>query len=288
MLLVFCFNKIHFVYLQAMPIKRLSTYFIGLLIVFLQVSCGEFNHLQKTGTPAEKLSKAIEYYNSEDYYKAGVLLEDVAPLLKGQEGAEDASYYLANNFYKQKQYMMSAFYFKDFYLTYPRSTRVEESMYMHVYSLYLNSPEYNLDQTSTYECLKALSSFISRYPRTIYMDQCNEIANNLNTKLMHKAFEHSMMYHKVGNYKSAVVAIGNFIKDYPNSTYVEDAYFTLYTSQYHLAKKSVQGKVQTDRYFVALQYYQEFLDKFPNTKHKKQANLYYDDIVKELERIKSK
>lgn len=271
-----------------MPIKCLRIYFIGLLIIFLHASCGDFNHLQKTGTPQEKLSKAIEYYNSADYYKAGVLLEDVNPLLKGQDGAEDAAYYLANNFYKQKQYMMSAFYFKDFYLTYPRSSRVEECMYMHVYSLYQNSPEYNLDQTSTYECLKALSSFVTRYPRTIYMDQCNQIANDLNLKLTHKAFAHSMMYHKVGNYKSAVVALRNFIKDYPNSEYIEDAYFTLYTSQYHLAKKSVQGKVQIDRYYVALQYYQEFLDKYPNTKHKKTSNVFYDDIVKELEKYKSK
>lgn len=271
-----------------MPINRLRIYIIALVIIFLQTSCGDFNRLQKTGTPQEKLSKAIEYYNSGDYYKAGVLLEDVSPLLKGQEGAEDASYYLANNFYKQKQYMMSAFYFKDFYLTYPRSSRVEESMYMHVYSLYLNSPDYNLDQTSTYECLKSLSAFVSRYPRSIYMDQCNQISNDLNFKLTHKAFEHSMMYHKVGNYKSAVVALKNFINDYPNSTYVEDAYFTLYTSQYHLAKKSVQGKIQTDRYYVALQFYQNFLDKFPNTKHKKQANIYYDDIVLELNKIKSK
>ncbi|MGN6645702.1 MAG: outer membrane protein assembly factor BamD, partial [Cytophaga sp.] len=176
---------------------RLLKYFICLPIVFLLFSCSDFNRLQKTGTPAEKLSSAIKYYNEEDYYKAGVLLEDVSPLLKGQDGAEDAAYYLANNYYKQKQYMMSAFYFKDFYLTYPRSTRVEESMYMHVYSLYMNSPEYNLDQTSTYECLKALSNFVTRYPRSIYMDQCNEIASVLNAKLIHKAFEHSMMYHKV-------------------------------------------------------------------------------------------
>ncbi len=271
-----------------MPNMRLLKYFICLLIVFGLFSCSDFNRLQKTGTPAEKLSSAIKYYNDEDYYKAGVLLEDVSPLLKGQDGAEDAAYYLANNYYKQKQYMMSAFYFKDFYLTYPRSTRVEESMYMHVYSLYMSSPEYNLDQTSTYECLKALSNFVTRYPRSIYMDQCNEIASVLNAKLIHKAFEHSMMYHKVGNYKSAVVALNNFIKDYPNAEYAEKAYFTLYTSQYHLAKKSIHGTIQRDRYFQALRYYEDFLNKYPNTTHKKMANVYYDDIVKELGKMNIK
>ena len=271
-----------------MPFKSFRTFVICLLIVFLHVSCGDFNHLQKTGTPQEKLSKAIEYYNSGDNYKAGVLLEDVSPILKGKDEAEDALYYLANNYYKQEQYMMSAFYFKDFYLTYPRSKRVEETMYMHVYSLYHNSPEYNLDQTSTYECLKALTTFLTRYPHTTYLEKCTEIAEELNNKLTHKAFQHSMMYHKVGNYKSAVVALSNFIKEYPNSTYAEEAYFTLFTSQYHLAKNSVEGSIQIERYHKAVEFYQVFADKFPDSKYKKDADVDYDDIIKRLNEIKSK
>jgi outer membrane protein assembly factor BamD len=270
-----------------MPFKSFAILTIGLLIAFLQVSCGNFNKLQKTGTPQEKLSKAIEYYNGGDYYKAGVLLEDVAPILKGKDEAEDALYYLANNYFKQKQFMMSAFYFKDFYLTYPRSKRVEETMYMHVYSLYQNSPEFNLDQTSTFECLKALTVFLTRYPNTVYLEECNKMADELNNKLTHKAFQHSMMYHKVGNYKSAVVAIGNFIKEHPNSKYAEEAYYTRFTAQYHLAKNSVQGKTQINRFHHAIEHYQIFADKFPESKFKGSAEVDYDDIVKQLNEIKS-
>ncbi len=271
-----------------MPFKSVLRFSVCALIVFLQMSCGKFNHLQKTGTPQEKLTAAIEYYNNGDNYKAGVLLEDITPILKGKGEAETALYYLANNYYKQKQYIMSAYYFKDFYMTYPRSKYVEETMYMNVYSLYLNSAEYNLDQTSTYDCLKAMSTFLTRYPKTIYLEQCNSIVDELNTKLMHKAFEHSMMYHKVGNYKSAVVAIGNFINEYPNSIYAEKAYFTRFTSQYHLAKNSVEGKIQEDRYILAIEFYQIFMDKYPNTIHKNAASDMYDDIIKRLEKIKLK
>lgn len=271
-----------------MPFKRVLLFIVSVCIVFVQVSCGKFNHLQKTGTPQEKLTAAIDYYNNGDNYKAGVLLEDITPILKGKGEAETALYYLANNYYKQKQYIMSAYYFKDFYLTYPRSKYVEETMYMNVYSLYLNSPEYNLDQTSTYDCLKAMTTFLTRYPQTIYLEQCNKIVDELNSKLMHKAFEHSMMYHRVGNYKSAVVAIGNFIKEYPTSTYSEKAYFTRFTSQYHLAKNSVQGSIQEERYLLALEFYQVFMDKFPDTIHKAAAIDMYDDIIRRLEEIKSK
>lgn len=271
-----------------MPLKRLFTYTICIFIALLHISCSEFSRLQKTGTPEEKLAKAIEYYNAGETYKAGVLLEDISPILKGKAEAEQALYYLASNYFKQKQYIMSAFYFKDFYLTYPRSKSVEETMYMHVYSLYLSSADYNLDQKSTYECLKALSVFSARYPNTTYLKECELIYTELNTKLMQKAYEHSMMYHKVGNYKSAVVAISNFIKDYPSSPYLDQSYYTRFEAQYHLAKNSVQGKIQLDRYYQALEFYQLFIDKFPNTKYKKASSEYYDKIVKTIEELKSK
>ncbi len=271
-----------------MPLKRFVTYSICMLMAALHISCSDFSRLQKTGTPEEKLARAIEYYNEGETYKAGVLLEDISPILKGKAEAEQALYYLANNYFKQKQYIMSAFYFKDFYLTYPRSQFVEETMYMHVYSLYLSSPEYNLDQENTYLCLKALSIFSTRFPNTVYLKECEMIYTELNTKLMHKAYEHSMMYHKVGNYKSAVVAINNFIKDYPNSPYLDKSYFTRFEAQYHLAKNSVQGKVQIDRYYEAVEYYQLYVDKFPDSKHEKVASEYYDKIVKALEEFKSK
>lgn len=271
-----------------MPFNRLLVYFFCLTFATAFFACSGFSRLQKNGTPEEKLSKAIEYYHDDETYKAGVLLEDVSPLLRGKAEAETALYYLANNYFKQKQYIMSAFYFKDFYLTYPRSKDVEETMYMHVYSLYKSSADYNLDQQSTYECLKALSVFTTRYPSSTFIPDCEAIYNELTNKLMQKEYEHSMMYHKVGNYKSAVVAINNFIKDYPSSPYLSESYFTRFESQYNLAKNSVEGQIQIDRYYQAIEYYQLYIDKFPGTEHKKVSNEYYDTSVKVLEKLKSK
>lgn len=271
-----------------MPLNRISAFSVCFLIITMLSACSDFSRLQKNGTPEEKLSRAIEYYNEDENYKAGSLLEDVSPLLRGKAEAETALYYLANNYFKQKQYVMSAFYFKDFYLTYPRSKLVEETMYMHVYSLYKSSADYNLDQQSTYECLKALTVFSTRYPNTTYLKECETIYTELNGKLMQKAFEHSMMYHKVSNYKSAVVAITNFIKDYPTSPYLETSYFTRFEAQYHLAKNSIQGQIQIDRYYKAIEYYQLLNDKFPDNNYKKASIEYYDKSLEVLEELKSK
>jgi outer membrane protein assembly factor BamD len=271
-----------------MPFKNIKFLILFVIGAFLEVSCGDFANIQKTYTPEEKMVKAIEYYNKGDNYKAGVLLEEIVPILKGKAEAEDALYYLANNYFKQEQYMMSAYYFKDFYLTYPRSKRVEESMFMYVKSLYLDSPAYNLDQTNTYDCMKAMSNFLVRYPKSEFAEQCNTIADELNKKLMRKSFEHSTMYHKVGNYKSAVVALSNFIKEYATSPYAEEAHYLRFYSQHKLAKNSIEGKIQEDRFYLAVEFYHTFVDKYPDSKYKKSSEGYYDSIMESLEEIKSK
>jgi outer membrane protein assembly factor BamD len=266
--------------------RKLYILFWTLVTLLIMTACNKFGRLQKHGTPDEKLKAAIEYYNKKDYYKAGVLLDDVVPLLKGRQGAEDAMYYHAYNYFAQKQYMMSAYYFKDFYLTFPRSLRLEEMMYMHIKSLYFDSPHYNLDQSSTYECLKAMDVFLQRYPNTQYKEDCNMILQDLTLKLAQKSFEGASLYHKVGNYKAAVVSLNNFIDNYGNSMYAERAYYLRIESQYLLAKHSVHGKVQIERYQDVIPYFQTFVDRFPSSDFRKKSEEYYDLTIEALEQLK--
>ena len=63
------------------------------------VGCGKFNRLQKSGDLDAKVKGAIEYYENKDYYKAGVLLEEILPLVRGRSDAEKATFYLANTHY---------------------------------------------------------------------------------------------------------------------------------------------------------------------------------------------
>ena len=96
------------------------------------------------------------------------------------------------------------------------------------------------------------------------------------------------MYHKVGNYKSAVVALSNFIKEYATSPYAEEAHYLRFYSQHKLAKNSIEGKIQEDRFYLAVEFYHTFVDKYPDSKYKKSSEGYYDSIMESLEEIKSK
>ncbi|MFN8414778.1 MAG: outer membrane protein assembly factor BamD [Cytophagaceae bacterium] len=260
--------------------------FYILSLVVLLSACNRFAKFQRNASPDEKLTKAIEYYNKKDYYKAGVLLEEIVPILKGKQGAEDASYYFAYNYYMQKQYVMSSYYFKDFYMTYPRSARVEECMFMNVKSLYNSSPEYNLDQEYTYNAIKALNTFLDRYPKTQYMEECNKMADELNAKLVKKAYESAYLYYKIHNYKSATIALTNFLKDYPSTEYTEAAMYYRVEAQLKLAKNSVEGEKQIERYYDVVDYYQMYADRFPKGQYAKEALDAYDYAVNQLNSLK--
>src|ERR1700712_5713812 len=96
--------------------------------VLLMSSCStKFMKLQKTGSTDAKLKAAMLYYKEANYYKAGILLEEIIPLLKGDSLAETAQFYNAYCNYHQRQYSMSSYLFKNFYATYARSPLAEES-----------------------------------------------------------------------------------------------------------------------------------------------------------------
>jgi outer membrane protein assembly factor BamD len=245
--------------------------------------------LQKTGTPDQKLKAATVYYKQANYYKAGILFEELIPLLKGDSLAETAQFYNAYCNYHQKQYSMSSYLFKSFYSTYARSPLAEEAYYMYAYSMYMDSPNYNLDQTNTLTAIDALQTFLDTFPTSEYADECTTNMQDLRERLEKKAYEKAKLYYKTkganfGNYKAATVAIDNFQRDFPDSKYLEDMAFTKLQTQYEYAGLSLENK-QKERFLSASKFYEDFIDKFPKSKYLKQAEKFYEGSNKAVERI---
>lgn len=258
-----------------------------LLLCFLG-SCSKFNKLVKSSDVNKKLEAAIEFYNKKDYYKAAILLDEITPLLKGKEEGETAQYYQAYTYYDDKQYIMSGYYFKEFYEAYPRSDKAEQCYFMYAKSLYQDSPQYNLDQENTIGALKGLQSFANKFPESKYMEEANKITEELNKKLEFKDYNNSKLYYKIRNYKSAVISLENFLEKYPESNFHEEMMYLKFKSQYDLAGKSVEGKIKTDRYLDAIQYYLEFVDKHPKSKYIKTAESAYATSKAEVSKIDQK
>ncbi|MEY3417219.1 MAG: outer membrane protein assembly factor BamD [Bacteroidota bacterium] len=267
-------------------LRRIFTY-ISLLLVLVFTSCSKFSRLQKKGSVQERYNGAIEYYNNKDYYRAGVLLEDLIPLIKGTAEAEKTQLYYSYCQFNQKQYVLSSYYFNRFTETFPRSEYVEEAMFMNVKSLYLDSPIYSLDQTNTYKALDEVQVFFTKYPYSKFAEECNKIVDELRSKLEKKAYEQCKLYYKVSDYKAAVISFDIFKKDFSESVHNEEfAYFKL-DAQYQLSLISIETKKMA-RFEQAVEFYLNMVDKYPNSKYLKQSETIYADCVKHIEKIKNK
>ncbi|NJO00757.1 MAG: outer membrane protein assembly factor BamD [Bacteroidia bacterium] len=261
-----------------------SVFILFATLVLIQFSACEFNRIRKSTSLKEKYDASIAYYEDKEYYKASLLLEEIIPLIRGTRESEIAQFYFAYCHYYLDQLQLSAFYFQKFYETFRASQYAEESRYMHVKSLYEDSPPYNLDQTNTYEAISATQSFLNAFPNSSYYEECNKILAELRKKLEQKAYENARLYYRISNYRAAVVAFDNFQKEYPDSDLNEDIAYLKLDAQYEYAVQSTQRR-KKERYSEAVSFYESFIDNFPESKYIKPAQRIYEKCLNELTKI---
>ena len=89
-------------------------------------------------------------------------------------------------------------------------------------------------------------------------------------KLEIKSFENAKMYLEIGDFKSAVIAFKNSMRDYPDIKFAEEMEFLTIKAQYQYAKNSFENK-QEERFNEAIQLYTEFIESYPDSKFVKDA-----------------
>ena len=260
--------------------REIRLLFLLMLAVSI-VGCSKFRKVQKSGDWKVKYEAALEYYENEDYHRTIILLEDILPIIRGTAEAELGNFYFAYSYFHQKQYILSAYHFDEFVKIYGRSEYVLEASYMHAYSLYLQSPDYQLDQTVTYEAVAAMQNFINKYPASQYAPDADRIIDDMQEKLEKKAYEQCRLYYKLRRYKSALVVYDNFKDDFPDSEYNEEVAYLKIETSFDLAKESIRTK-QEERFRNVVDYYLAFIDKYSNSKFLKNAEKLYAESIEEI------
>ena len=262
------------VYFCAMLMKtRFFRAGLILLTVFLS-SCGSYNKIVKSTDYEYKYKKAIEYYEDGEYVRSGTLLKELVSIYRGTNRADKIYYYYAKSMIGQNDYLMAGHYFRTLIKEFPMSEYAEESYFMDGYCSYLMSPKARLDQSVTHEAIDALQLYVNLYPFNDRVDEANRLIDEMNDKLVYKAYLSAKLYYDFKNYKASVIALNNCLAEYPDSKYREELMFMLLESKYLLAMGSVYDKKQ-ERLSSALDEYFTFVDEFPESKHIKDAEKFH-------------
>jgi outer membrane protein assembly factor BamD len=263
-------------------------YFLVIIIAITFTSCAsKFRKVEKSDDWKVKYQAALDYYEEEDYYRAGALFNQIEAIVRGLPEGEQVQFKLAYcNFY-DRSYLLSSHYFKTFFETYARSEMAQESEYMYAYSLYANSPIYNLEQSSSYEAIDAMQNFMNKYPQTEFRDEATAVIDEMQKKLEKKAYESAKQYHKLRIYKSALMAFENFRKDFPDSNFNEEIAFLKVETQFDFAEKSLIRR-QKERYMSVKSHYESFIDTYPSSEYLKTAEKYYETSMDKLSKFASR
>ena len=245
---------------------------------------GKFNKLVKSGDSEAKYVAAVKYFENKDYTKALILLEELMTVYRGTAKGEEVHYYYAYCNYNLEDYIIAGYQFRNFVKNFPNSNHVEICSYMNAYCFYLNSPEYSLEQVDTYLAIREFERFTNRFPKSEKIAECNEILDKLRGKLERKSYESAMLYYYMNNYKSAILAFANHMKEFSDTKHEEELKYLTIKSYYLLAVNSVESKKQ-ERFRSTVDSYIKFVDAYPKSKYLKEAENIYSDSMQHLEKL---
>lgn len=250
---------------------RLLRNFIALsILVFVFTSCNKFSKVQKSKDIEYKLTKADEYYSKKKYKYAQQLYEELFPAYKGSQKFEDLYYKYAYCFYYDGQYKDAENLFKGYLETFPNSARAEEVDYTRAYCFYKQSPKLELEQVSTVKAMSMMQSFINTHPGSARIKDATEIIDKSRAKLEQKDFRSAQLYYNLSQFRAAAIAFANLMNAYPESAKGEEYKLMVVKSYYRFAKLSYESK-QIERYEKVTTEYQDFVDRYPESKLLKEA-----------------
>lgn len=272
------------------PNRMIRTYLLILLAATVALASGchstrrKMARLAKSRKLAERDSAATYYYNKKNYTAASILFEELMSGYRSSQKAERVTFLYADCKYQEGEYITAAHYFQQYSDQYPNGKRHEDAMFFVGMSNYKQANDEEHDAAEVKKSLEAFQLFVSVYPDTKRLDEVNNYVKDLRDRLAHKAFNTAVLYHNIGHYKAAVVALRNMMNEFPDSKYREEAQYKLFRSQVSYAEKSAPGKQET-RYVESLTMYQRFVEKYPQSKFIREAEGTYETVQRTLKRL---
>jgi outer membrane protein assembly factor BamD len=266
---------------------RITKLFIAIVLSLLVfTSCNKYTKVLKSKDYEYKLKMADLYFEQKKYKNAQQLYEELFPIYKGNVKFEELYYKDAYCFYYMKLYSDAENLFKGFLEVFPNSKKAEEVDYMLCLSYYKQSPKLELEQVNTSKAIGMLQSFISRNPESSRIAEATEIIDKCRAKLELKEYRAADLYYNLGQHRAAALSYTNLLNSYPESTRGDEYKLRIVKSYYKFAKLSIVEK-QIERYEKVIAEYQDFVDRYPESKLLKDAESYNSLSLNHIKEIKN-
>ena len=270
------------------------TYLFTAIATVVLTACSDYNRVLKSTDPHYKFEAAKEYFVRGHYNRAATLLNDVLPALRGTEAGQEALFMHGLATLRAKDYEAASTILRKYYTDYPKGYFAEQAKYYSGIALYNAVPEVKLDQTPTYEAVTELSQFVEHYPLSPLAQDARNKIFELQDQLIEKEWLSAKLYYDLGsyfgncstggsNFQACITTAENAIREYPYSKRREEFAWLIVRAKFDLANQSVVEKKQ-ERLSNAIEEYQNFIDEYPESVYRQEAEQLYNKYNKQLNR----
>jgi outer membrane protein assembly factor BamD len=270
----------------------------NILYIFFAVVClSSCSSVEKAFRSADndyRYEAAKQMYVEGKYSWASDLLSELIPYFKGSERGEESLFLLGMSNYEMGDYETASTYFKKYYNTYVKGKYNELARFYSGKSLYYDTVDPKLDQTSTITAINEFQNFLDYYPYTELKSQTQAMIDELQDRLVEKEYLAAKLYYDLGdyignstyggsNYQACVVTAQNALREYPFSKRREALSLLVVRAKYSLAKNSAENK-QEERYREMVDEAYGFLNEFPESKQVNEVNKMLESANKSLKK----
>lgn len=226
-------------------------------------------------TAEEAFARGQRAFERERYDRAAEHFRAVLDFGRGSGRAGEAQYMLARSLFEDEQYLLAASEFTRFAEVYPTDPRREEAEFNRIQAYVRLSPPYQLDQSDTERAIAYIRLFATQYPASPRTGEVVALLDELTEKLARKDYEAGRLYERRELFGAAVMTYEGVLRDYPTSTYADDALLGALRAQVGYADASVRAR-QPERYGAALALYDRLVQLFPSSPLLREAQGLYD------------
>lgn len=261
--------------------------FITLFTLLILTNACRNKDLIRPGDPLNvAYDKSLALFELEKYDDSAYGFDLVTRMGRGTNFSKDAQFYLAESYFFNKQYILAASEYERFISYYPQDEKREQLEFKLALCFYEQSPPYRLDQTPTRRAIQLFRLFNNKYPDSELVVESALKIDELRNKLAKKSFEAGEFYLRTSRYLAASIYFNQVVDQYPESKWSEQSLLKQIETYIIYADNSITEK-QVERYTLAVDNYEKFIQLFPQSKKRGNAESMYSDAIKKIANVES-
>jgi outer membrane protein assembly factor BamD len=242
--------------------------------------CAGSGRLRYSG-PQDAYQKGLAFYERNKYERAAEYLQAVFDFGRAHEWAADAQFLLAQAYFHNEEYILSASEFSRFSEIYRTDPRVPEAEYWRAMAYYELSPKYQLDQSDTQRAIDQFLSFIERFPDHERAGDAVDRIQELRQKQARKDVEAAILYERRELFEAAALTYERVFDEYSTTQWADDALLGATRAWLSFAEQSIRAR-QPERLQRAIDNYQRLVQLFPDSPLVKDAESLYARAADQL------